>query len=164
MFRRKYRHWAGRVAGYIAPLVFFALTGCTEVRFYPLCVFGTDPRVTTDETLHHKVEAFVRAVVGNGSRMEISVNERFVAVAAFEYQQRELSGVWPRVACIGQTRYDVEYDQYKACVALIEQGLKVGGIPPLGNGSDGLDDSAVYCGRFVGSPATNATPMTGSGR
>lgn len=62
-----------------------------------------------------------------------------------------LGKVWPRAGCIGQTRFDEEYARYSACVYMIEEGIRRGGIPPLGEWSDGLGHSTVYCGQPVAS-------------
>ncbi len=134
---------------YAAIVSLTLLSGCEVTRIYPLCVFGPDPRVTSDEALRRQVEAFIGNVAGADSKSEVSTNERFVSVDAFLWSHSKLRTVWPRAACIGQTRYDVEYAKYKACVALIEAAMKDKGIPPLGEWSDGIGDSTVYCQGYV---------------
>jgi hypothetical protein len=125
----------------------YCMSGCSVTRFYPLCVFGPDSRIPSDQALHEHVDSFIRSVVGTDGRIAVAPNERFVSVDTFVWTHRTLRKVWPRAACIGQTRYDEEYDNYKACVTLIEVGLRRGGIPPLGQWSDGIGDNTIYCGR-----------------
>jgi hypothetical protein len=93
---------------------------------------------------------FVHSVVGNDAQVAVSPNERLVTVRALPEKQEALSKAWPRIACVGQTRYDVEYKTYKSCVYLVETALKQDGIPPLGAWSDGLDDDTLYCGHVLG--------------
>jgi hypothetical protein len=136
------------------------LSGCSEVRYYPYCVFGPDPKISSQNELHKRIVQFVQGVVGNESRIEISPNDRYVTVEAFQHEHEALSRAWSRVACIGQTRYDVEYGQYKACIYMIDAALQRSGIPPLGKWSDGIRKvDTVYCGQPVDRPSS-AVPAT----
>jgi hypothetical protein len=135
--------------GYGATLL--ALSGCTQARYYPLCVFGPDPKISTQSKLHEKITSFVKDAIGADAKVSIAPNDRYVVIEALEHQHEALSVGWARVACVGQTRFDVEFRQYKACTYLISAAFKNGGLPPLGDWSDGLRKSdTIYCGQSVG--------------
>lgn len=142
-----------------AALVLMSCAGCAP-RFYPLCVFGPDPRVPSLNALVKRTEAFVRGIVGEDARVAISPNERMVVVETHFAGHEALAKVWPSAACIGQTRYDEEYLKYKTCVYLVREALKNEGIPSPGKWSDGLGNGTVYCGHPLGAveakPAENA--------
>jgi len=122
-----------------------------QISYYPFCVFGPDPKIATQEQLHKKLTDFIRGVAGPAAQISISPNERIVAVRTSSFRHRTLAKAWPRIACIGQTRYDVEYEQYKACVFLIGEALRGNGLPSLGAWSDGLrKQDTIYCGQPIG--------------
>lgn len=126
------------------------LSGCTSVKYYPLCVFGPDPKIKSRQELFNRTEKFVRTIVGEDAQIEIAPNQRVVVVKTDELHHEELAKVWPTAGCVGQTRYDVEYKQYKSCVYLIEKALSREGVPLPGKWSDALGSSTVYCGQSLG--------------
>ncbi len=126
------------------------ISGCVQVKYYPLCVFGKDPRYTSSQELGKKILEFVHVVVGRQAHTAISPNERLVAVETLPEKQRLLMEAWPYIACVGQTRYDKEYETYKSCVYLIKMALQQKGIPLLGRWSDGIRETdTVYCGHVL---------------
>jgi hypothetical protein len=38
------------------------LSGCSEVRYYPYCVFGPDPKISSQNELHKRIVQFVQGV------------------------------------------------------------------------------------------------------
>jgi hypothetical protein len=127
-------------------------------------VFGPDPKISSQEALYKRIHDFVRVTVGVDARVAIAPNERSVTIEAFTHQHEVLAQAWPRVACIGQTRYDVEYGHYKACVYLIKTALQQDGIPPLGRWSDGLRrKDTIYCGQSVDSTAAAIPAVSDAG-
>ena len=138
----------------ISLLVSCFLPGCAEVRYYPLCVFGTDSRFRSDADLELKMRDFVQGVAGTDARASLSPNGRVVAIVTTSDQQEALKRAWPRVGCVGETRYDTEYRQYKNCVELLQQAMSNSGYPPLGKWSDALGRNTLYCGQILGSSAT----------
>ena len=127
------------------------LAGCaTEQRFYPLCVFGPDPLVSSPAALEASLLQFVQLAGGSYADIAISPNGRVVSVSAPESAQASLAVGWPRAACIGQTRTPAEYAVYRACVEMIEASLANSGVPPLGESSDALGQWPLFCGRRPG--------------
>ncbi|QDM21161.1 hypothetical protein FIU28_08560 [Tardiphaga sp. vice154] len=111
--------------------------------------------------LHAKIIAFVKKTIGEEAKVAIGPNDRFVTIEALHDQHEALSSGWSRVACIGQTRFDVEYRQYRSCTYLISAAFRDGGIPPLGDWSDGIRKSdTVFCGQKVDG-TSRSMPETG---
>lgn len=128
------------------------VSGCAHTRVYPLCVYGRPPSVQTVDELRKNVRSFIVVTAGEGTSVDIGPNDRVVAVKTFKRGHERLLHVWSRAACIGPTRDELEYKDYKQCVELIDAALKKNGIPPLGEWSDGLGDATLYCGQSVGEP------------
>ena len=136
----------------------FLLAGCTELRQYPLCVFGPDPKVGSNEQLRKRLEKYVRELVGESARLAISVNERIVTIETDDRTHSAIALAWPRAACIGQTRYDAEFRKYKSCVYLLETSMQGNGLPPLGDWSDAVNQDTFYCGTTL-RPGLNAASV-----
>lgn len=120
--------------------------GCTKLRHYPLCVFGPDPKVGSNAQLRKKLEKYVRELVGENARVAISVNERIITIETDDRTHSVIALAWPRAACIGQTRYDAEFRNYKSCVYLLETAMQGNGLAPLGDWSDAINQDTFYCG------------------
>lgn len=128
-----------------------ALAGCAnEQRFYPLCVFGPDPLVSSQAALEASLLEFVQLTGGSYADIAISPNGRVVSVVAPATAQASLAVGWPRAACVGQTRTPAEFAMFRACVEMIEAALANNGVPPLGESSDALGQGLLFCGRRPG--------------
>ena len=131
------------------PLLVLALavsvSGCAATKVYPICHYNGEGG--TIAAKRDDIVKFIGAVAGADSAVAFAPNERLVAVRTTDSGHVALSKVWPRVGCLGQSRYDVEYKKYLGCVYMIEQAIKDNGLPAKGKSSDSVtDDAAFYCG------------------
>lgn len=134
------------------------LNACASTRFYPVCNYSGESGIQS--ATRQSVLNFVRATAAADTFVVFSPNDRFVVVKATWDQHSKLSLVWPRVGCLGDARYDVEYLKYRGCVYMLQQALENGGIPPLGELSDSLDQSTFYCGRPLSAAQSGKLEVT----
>ena len=124
--------------------LFGSLSGCLSTRIYPICYYdgGDSVKASRDD-----ISKFVVGVTGSRSSIAFSPNERFIVLEALESKHQALTEVWPRVGCIGKSRYDVEYLRCAGCVYMIQDAIRGGGVPRIGTVSDSIQDSSIfYCG------------------
>lgn len=129
----------------LSSAVLLIIAGCTTPRVYPICNYNSEAGgVSTSED---DVSTFIRGVAGEKTEIQYSPNYRYVIIKTTNHSHEMLRKVWPSAACIGKSRYDVEYLKFKGCVYMIKKALDNDGIAPLGGDSDSLKpDSTFYCG------------------
>lgn len=121
----------------------FSFLGCASTKIYPVCYYDSNETQANRED----ISKFVTSVAGDSALISFSPNDRYISVETFDSKHQTLAQVWPRVGCIGQTRYDVEYLKYAACIYMIQDAIQNGGLTKIGKVSDSILDTAnFYCG------------------
>ena len=138
-----------RCSGLISVATAFLVSGCATTNFYPLCVYGPAAGLESQDQLRREINEFVAVTTAGYAKTAISSNQRIVAVETESWRHQKLRLVWPRMACIGPSRYDKEYKDYRQCVSMVEDALSHGGLPTLGVTSDGLGGDTLFCGQGV---------------
>jgi hypothetical protein len=134
-------------------LVLSFLCGCAERRYYPVCVYGAASGLRSTDDLKSRLQNFTSLAAGKKTKMELSPNNRVAVIKASRRGHITLAPAWPRTACIGPSRYESEYKDFKKCVDLLSLTLlNQDGLLPLGDWSDG-QGVTLYCGLPIDLPA-----------
>lgn len=122
------------------------VSSCATTKYYPICIYGRTPFIKTYGELHRSLGSFISASTSESATFEFSPNDRLVVVKAMAGQHKRLAAAWPRVACLGPGGIDDDYKDYRQCIDLVEKAVASNGLTPLGENSDGIGDSIIFCG------------------
>ncbi len=95
---------------------------------YPVCFYDVELGAVSSAkaswtTQTDRLAAALASIVGNKKQVTV-VSSRNIVVLAPKYRHRRIRGIWPEIACIGQSGGETSANRRKICVSYIREVLK----------------------------------------
>lgn len=98
------------------------LASCSTYKMYPVCFFDIDP--PDDEVRASHVKTLMSLMVTYDTNAISTPDNRWIIANTSSAQHKEITKLWPRMACVGTVTSGTEVKRNSDCVEYLNDFLK----------------------------------------